>query len=82
MSDETNDKTKCVRCGKEMDPLKASHTCKPQEQSAATPIWLPIIPAMNQRQDSLMNQLEDLIVVANRLGMQDAASWLADRIHK
>lgn len=37
------------------------------------------IPPMPQRQDSLINQLEDLRRVAIRLGMYDAADWMARR---
>jgi hypothetical protein len=33
-----------------------------------------------QRQDSLTDQLRDLVHVANREGMYDAADWIADRI--
>jgi hypothetical protein len=33
-----------------------------------------------QRQDSLTEQLRDLVHVANREGMYDAADWIADRI--
>ena len=34
------------------------------------------IPERPQRQDSLSDQLEDLIAVANRLGMYDASDYL------
>jgi len=32
------------------------------------------------RQDSLIDQLRDLIAHANREGMTDAADWLRDRV--
>jgi hypothetical protein len=35
--------------------------------------WIPQLP---QRQDSTTDQLRDLIAVANRLGMYDAAEWI------
>jgi len=38
------------------------------------------IPELPQRQDSLVDQLEDLIAVANRLGMYDAADWVKTRL--
>jgi hypothetical protein len=38
------------------------------------------IPRQTQRQDSLSDQLADLRLVANRLGMYDAADWLSDQI--
>lgn len=40
--------------------------------------FVPIIPLLPQRQDSLSDQLDDLERVATRLGMYDAA----DFIHK
>lgn len=39
--------------------------------------WLDQIPQLPQRQDSLADQLHDLHIVATRLGMYDAADWLA-----
>lgn len=39
--------------------------------------WLSDIPQRPQRQDSLSDQLHDLTLVATRLGMYDAADWLA-----
>ena len=39
---------------------------------------LSIIPSQPQRQDSLTDQLEDLYVVATRLGMYDAADVVRD----
>ncbi len=35
---------------------------------------------MEVRQDSMTDQLKDLILVANRLGMYDAADFLRDRV--
>lgn len=40
-------------------------------------IDLSDIPQRVQRQDDLRSQLTDLRAVANRLGMYDAADWLA-----
>ena len=34
------------------------------------------IPKLPQRQDALNDQLKDLVLVANRLGMYDAADWV------
>jgi len=34
------------------------------------------IPKLPQRQDSLVDQLSDLIAVANRLGLYDAADYI------
>jgi len=39
------------------------------------------IPELPQRQDSLNDQLEDLIAVANRLGMYDASDFLGAHFH-
>lgn len=41
------------------------------------PDHLPYIPIQTQRQDALMDQLRDLVFVANRLGMYDAADWMS-----
>ncbi len=38
---------------------------------------IPIIP---QRQDALVDQLIDLMKVAHRLGMWDAADWIQARL--
>lgn len=35
-----------------------------------------LIPQQTQRQDSLMDQLEDVRIAANLLGRYDAADWL------
>lgn len=35
-----------------------------------------LIPQQPQRQDSLLDQLEELHIAATRLGMYDAADWL------
>jgi len=35
--------------------------------------WLKVIPVQGQRQDSAREQLADLVAVANKLGMYDAA---------
>ena len=43
--------------------------------------WLHI-PMMDRREDSLSDQLDDLIGVANRLGMVDAAEYLKYHIVK
>jgi hypothetical protein len=43
---------------------------------------LRLLPEQNQRQDSLTDQLKDLIVVANRLGMYDAADFIAQKTQK
>ena len=37
------------------------------------------VPQLPQRQDSLEDQLADLIPIANRLGLYDAATYLQDR---
>ena len=34
------------------------------------------IPKLPQRQDSLTDQLTDLVIVANKFGMYDAADYL------
>ena len=78
-----SDKAKCVRCGKEIDPLKDFHTCKqPAPSGSSTWPWMNLVPHFDQRQDSLSAQLEDLVVVANKLGMKDAATWLSDQIRE
>ena len=38
------------------------------------------IPQQPQRQDSTMDQLEDLVAVANQCGMYDAADWLKGQL--
>ncbi len=43
-------------------------------------IDLSKLPVMAQRQDSLTDQLEDLIQVATRLGMYDAADYLRRKV--
>lgn len=39
-----------------------------------------LFPQQPQRQDSLRNQLSDLIALANRAGMYDAADWVVQRL--
>lgn len=39
-----------------------------------------LFPQQPQRQDSLRNQLSDLILLANRAGMYDAADWVLQRL--
>ena len=41
-------------------------------------MMLKKIPKLTQRQDSLLDQLQDLILVANRLGMYDAADLVME----
>lgn len=41
---------------------------------------LRAIPQMTQRQDSETDQLRDLVAVANRLGMYDAADYLKAKV--
>ncbi len=43
-------------------------------------IALQSIPKLSIRQDSLSDQLIDLIRVANKLGMYDAADFIANKI--
>jgi hypothetical protein len=40
------------------------------------------LPQLHQRQDGLLDQIRDLIPVANRLGMYDAADWLRDMLDR
>ncbi len=40
------------------------------------------IPKHSQRQDALNDQLKDLVLVANRLGMSDAADWVRMHLDK
>lgn len=40
------------------------------------------LPKLEQRQDSVTDQLLDLIVVANHLGFQDAADYLREHVKK
>ena len=40
------------------------------------------VPVLAQRQDSLKDQLADLMTVGNRLGMYDAVSWIWDQWEK
>lgn len=43
----------------------------------------PLAPtAHTQRQDSLLDQLKDLRILANEYGMYDAADWLGGQISK
>lgn len=43
-------------------------------------IDIQLIPALPQRQDALASQLADLRAVANRLGLYDAADWIAQGV--
>lgn len=40
------------------------------------------ISPRTQRQDSLLDQLSDLLKVANHLGMYDAADWLRRQLNE
>ena len=40
------------------------------------------LPKMQQRQDSTTDQLIDLVGVANRLGLYDAADFIKDTLKK
>jgi len=42
---------------------------------------LDSIPTAPQRQDSTTSQLKDLIRVAEKLGMYDAADYIKDQLH-
>lgn len=52
--------------------VKNYMTQSPNEQERRE-VLLTMIPGMEQRQDSTTNQLEDLILVAHKIGMYDAA---------
>lgn len=52
----------------------------PRLQPPARPSGLNI-PQQPQRQDDVSSQLRDLVEVANRLGMYDAADWLKEKIN-
>lgn len=45
-------------------------------------IDLSDVSAHTQRQDSLLDQLSDLLKVANHLGMYDAADWLRRQLNE
>lgn len=47
---------------------------------ARKPLADNLFPQQPQRQDSLRNQLSDLIALANRAGMYDAADWVKQRL--
>jgi hypothetical protein len=49
--------------------------CRVERGSRTVPPWVTF-PQLAQRQDDLTAQLTDLLAVAVRLGMYDAADWL------
>ena len=58
----------------------------PEEQEAVShaeqPFDVTSIPRRPQRQDSVLNQLHDLRLVADRLGMYDASDWVQAHIEE
>jgi hypothetical protein len=52
----------------------------PRPETHPLPAGLPLIPWQTQRQDALNDQLSDLIQVAVRLGMYDAADYIARQL--
>ena len=66
---------KCNLCGAVQTANMHMHYCKPQTSSTCHQI-----AKQPQRQDSVLDQLQDLMIVANRLGMCDAANFLARTI--
>jgi hypothetical protein len=54
----------------------------PPISRADNPDWFKLIPAMKQRQDGTTDQLNDLLSVANRLGMYDAADVIKAHMHQ
>ncbi len=44
--------------------------------------WLKDIPRKQQRQDSLSDQISDLISAANKLGLYDAVDWIENQKNK
>lgn len=55
---------------------------KSQFEKAANADLLKKIPKLTQRQDSTMEQLRDLVSVAEKLGMYDAADVIKSRLLK
>ena len=49
---------------------------KAKSEAVSSNSWLESIPSMKQRQDSFIEQMNDLYHVAIRLGMYDAADGL------
>ena len=47
------------------------------ERHSSSKEWMDEIPELGQRQDSTAAQMEDLMKVANRLGMYDAADTIS-----
>lgn len=42
--------------------------------------YIQKIPSMPQSQESAFDQLKELILIANRVGLYDAADWIQRRI--
>jgi hypothetical protein len=59
-----------------MDFIIRAVKLRPKEERAMSNDLLAYLPALPQRQDSTKEQLADLRLVANRLGMYDAADAL------
>lgn len=66
---------KCNLCGAVQTANMHMHYCKSQASRTVDQI-----AKQPQRQDSVLDQLRDLMIVANRLGMCDAANFLARTI--
>ena len=64
------------RYGIEIRCVNTDPTDRPEYQGAL----IAMLPQMPQRQDALNNQLEDLVLVANKLGMYDAADLIRNNI--
>ena len=60
--------------------LRAASSAQP---AGSMPDVLTAVPMLEQRRDTLQDQLDDLYGVALRLGMRDACDWLrAKGIHR
>lgn len=64
------------KVGIEIRCLTIDNDNRPEYQDAL----IGMIPQLPQRQDSLSDQLEDLVLVAKKLGMHDAADVIFDNL--
>lgn len=73
----------CIECGCSVNPFYEIQCCRygcqgerPATIDTDTVNVLVNMPKLNQRQDSVTDQLRDLYAFANKLGMYDAADFI------
>lgn len=75
-----NPRARCPVCGLSSALTKRGTIWRHTRITAST-VVKPSRQHLPQRQDSLMEQLRDLVPIAEREGMYDAADWIKGHLH-